>query len=259
MTNNGSPLEDKLFLNRALEATIRIGLVALLIAWCFVIARPFIVPIIWGIIIAVAVKPGYRRFQSALGGRSGLSAVLFTALLLVVFIVPTLILVGTLIDGAQTLAKDLGDGTLTIPPPPETIRGWPIVGESLDKFWRLASTNLQEALQEIKPQVRAIGSWMLSMTAGAIFGILQFIFAIIIAGVLLNQAKSGNSAADSIAVRLAGERGADFVDLAQATVRSVTRGIVGVALIQSSLAGLGFLAVGLPAAQRQTPSLPYCS
>ena len=52
----------------------------------------------------------------------------------------------------------------------------------------------------------------------------------------------------AIATRLAGERGADYAELVQATVRSVTRGILGVALIQSLLAGLGFLAVGIPGA-----------
>jgi predicted PurR-regulated permease PerM len=54
--------------------------------------------------------------------------------------------------------------------------------------------------------------------------------------------------AKAIAVRLAGERGADLVELARATVRSVARGILGVALIQAILAGLGCLVVGVPGA-----------
>jgi predicted PurR-regulated permease PerM len=77
---------------------------------------------------------------------------------------------------------------------------------------------------------------------------LQFIFAVAIAGVLLARAEAGKGAAEAVALRLAGERGRDFAALAEATVRSVTRGILGVALIQASLAGLGFLAVGVPAA-----------
>ncbi len=88
----------------------------------------------------------------------------------------------------------------------------------------------------------------MSAAAGAVFGVLKFIFAIIIAGVLLSRSKGGYDVADSVAARLAGERGADLVSLATATVRSVTRGILGVALIQSLLAGLGFLVVGIPAA-----------
>ena len=42
---------------RALEATILIGLVVLLVYWCFKIGQPFIQTIVWGIIIAVAIHP----------------------------------------------------------------------------------------------------------------------------------------------------------------------------------------------------------
>jgi predicted PurR-regulated permease PerM len=240
--------DEKVFVNRALEAAIRIGVIVLLVAWCFQIVRPFIVPIVWGIIIAVAVYPGYRRLLSVIGGRRGLSAVLCTFLLLVLFIVPALLLLGTLINSAKLLATDLSNGTLSIPLPPENINAWPIIGKPVARFWHLASTNLRNALTEIAPQLKSVGSWLLSAAAGAVFGVLQFIFAIIIAGLLLSRSESGYDVAESVAARLAGERGADFVSLATATVRSVTRGILGVALIQSLLAGLGFLAVGIPAA-----------
>jgi predicted PurR-regulated permease PerM len=240
--------EEKAFVNRALEAVIRIGVVVLLSAWCFQIVRPFIVPIVWGIIIAVAVYPGYRRLLSATGERRGLSGLVCTFLLLVLFIVPAMLLVGTLIDSAKLLATDLSNGTLSIPLPPENIHAWPIIGKPLARFWHLASTNLQNALTEIAPQLKSVGGWLLSSAAGAAFGVLKFIFAIIIAGVLLSRSEGGYDFAESFAARLAGERGPDFVTLATATVRSVTRGILGVALIQSLLAGLGFLVVGIPAA-----------
>ncbi len=55
-------------------------------------------------------------------------------------------------------------------------------------------------------------------------------------------------AAHAIARRLAGNRGARFTQLAEAVVRSVSRGILGVAMIQAVLAGLGMLVAGVPAA-----------
>ena len=45
-----------------------------------------------------------------------------------------------------------------------------------------------------------------------------------------------------------GEHGLEFVVVAEKTVRSVASGILGVALIQALLAGLGFLVAGVPAA-----------
>jgi predicted PurR-regulated permease PerM len=248
VTTVPEPLSDKIFVRRAVEAAIRIGLVALLVAWCFQIVRPFIVPVVWAIIIAVAVHPGYRRLEAALGNRRTIAATLFTLLMLILLIGPTAMLAGTLVESAQGLAADLTDGTLSIPAPPERVGSWPIIGEPLGRFWRLASINLAAALGEIRPQITASGRWLLATVAELGLGILQFVVAIIIAGVLLANAQGGGHAARAIAARLAGQRGADYAELGQATVRSVARGILGVALIQSLLAGLGFLAVGIPAA-----------
>ena len=82
MTSLPGSLTDRIFVRRAVEAAIRIGLVALLVAWCFQIVRPFIVPVVWGIIIAVAVHPGYRRLEDALGNRRTI-ATMFTLLMLI--------------------------------------------------------------------------------------------------------------------------------------------------------------------------------
>ena len=247
MTDNNTSRQDNgVFTSRALEAAIRIGLLVVLVAWCFEIVRPFIVPVVWGVIIAVAAYPGYRRLRSAMGGRGGIAAALFTLVALLLVIAPMLLLTGTLVDSAKVLAQDLSDGALTIPPPSEGVATWPVIGEELDRFWRLASYNIEAALQQIAPQIKIVGGWLLATAAGAGFGILQFVIAIIIAGVLVAHAAGGRWAADAIATRLAGSRGHEFAQLAENTVRSVARGILGVAIIQSLLAGLGFLVAGVP-------------
>ena len=69
---------DKAQVNRALEASIHIGLAFLLVAACLMILLPFIPLIAWGIIIAVAVYPSFRKLQGLLGGRGGLAALLYT-------------------------------------------------------------------------------------------------------------------------------------------------------------------------------------
>lgn len=241
-SSTGSPTQ------RALEIAIHLGLVFLLVAWCFQIVRPFIVPVVWGVIIAVATYPGYHWLLGALGQRNRLAATLYTLFTLILVIVPAVLLTGTLVDGATGLASDLSDGRLNIPPPPQSVGTWPLVGQETERFWRLASVNIQAALQQIEPQVKMAGRWLLATAAGAGFGILQFMLAIIIAGVLLAHARQGHRAADAIAIRLAGERGRELAELAETTVRSVARGILGVSIIQSVLAGLGFLVAGVPAA-----------
>lgn len=203
---------------------------------------------VWGIIIAVAIHPSYCRLESLFGGRRAIAATVCTVILLAVLIVPTVMLAGTAADSARVLAKDLSDGTIEIPAPPEDVAGWPIIGEPLDRLWRLSSENIEDALDEIRPQIAALGRWLLSAAPGLGLGVLQFVAAIILGGILLAHAHGGGRTARAIATRLAGERGKDYAELGQATIRSVARGILGVALIQSLLAGLGFLAAGVPGA-----------
>ena len=239
---------EKVFVNNALEATIRIGLLVLLAAWCFEIVRPFIIPVAWGIIIAVGAYPAFLSLARRLGDRPKLAATLVAILGLAFLLVPALLLGGTLFDSAQGLAAGLKEGTIAVPPPPPSVKTWPLIGESLAAFWGQASQNLAATLTKLAPQLKSVGGWLLSTAAGAGWGLLQFAIAILIAGVLLAHASTGSKLAFSIARRLAGEKGAEFTKLAEATVRSVTRGILGVALIQSLLIGLGFLVVGLPGA-----------
>jgi predicted PurR-regulated permease PerM len=236
------------FLERAVEVTIRVGLVVVLIAWCFQTLRPFLQPALWGMIIAIAAYPGYVRLRRALGGRRGAAATAFALLGLVIIVIPMAVLAGTLADGVGAVAEDLKDGALTIPAPPESVKAWPVVGERVHALWLTASHNIGDVLAGFGPQLRSAGGAVVSAAAGAGLALLEFVAAIIIAAVLMVYADGGERAADAIAVRIAGPRGPEYADLAKLTIRNVTRGILGVALIQALLAGIGFLAIGLPAA-----------
>ena len=246
-----SPLpssENKLFVARALEVTIRVGVVLLLFFWCFRIAQPFIEIVLWGIIIAVAVFPAHGWLRGILGGRNKLSATLITLLLLIILIIPSLMFAASLVGTAEKLSNGISSDSLRIADVVEQIKSWPVVGQAVYDFWKLLSENFLGALGKIAPQLKTVGLWLLKSAAGAGFGIISFVIAIIIAGVLLSNSEPGGHMVRAIAVRLAGEKGPGLVTLSEATVRSVARGILGVAVIQAILGGLGFLVAGIPGA-----------
>jgi len=89
---------------------------------------------------------------------------------------------------------------------------------------------------------------LLSISAGLGLTVLQFALSIVVAGVLLANAQVAYDVTCSLFNRLFGAKGPEFQQLIGATIRSVTSGILGVAFIQSVLAGLGFLVAGLPGA-----------
>jgi predicted PurR-regulated permease PerM len=240
--------DNKDYLARAVEASIHIGLVALLLCVCLVILRPFVLLIAWGVIVSISVYPWYRKLQRALGGRGGLAAVVCTLLMLAILIVPLVLLGGTLVDSMQTLIASIKDGKLTIPPPPQSVGTWPVIGSPLNSIWSLAATNLTAALDRFMPQIKAIVPLLVSTSADLGLTALQFVLSILVAGVLLANAKGGTAAASSLFNRLFGNKGCEFEELTGSTIRSVTTGILGVAVIQSFFATLGFVFGGLPGA-----------
>jgi predicted PurR-regulated permease PerM len=240
--------EDRAFLVRATEASIRIGLVALLVFWCFSVVRPFIQPVLWGIILAISIHPAYLRLCRLMGGRQRLAAAVLVVGSLLLLTVPSVLITTSLVESAAGLAEALHEGELRVPPPPASVADWPVVGDRLHGLWSMASQNLEAALGEARPVLRATAQHVLAASASAGFGIVMFALSIVIAAVLLSYGERATDAARRIARRLTPERGDELLALTRDTVGSVTLGILGVALIQGVLAGIGLLVAGVPAA-----------
>jgi predicted PurR-regulated permease PerM len=230
------------------ELTIRLGVLGLLLYWSFLLVRPFITIAIWSVVLTVALYPVYEWMVGRLGGRRRLAAGLLTFLSLLIVIGPAMWLVLSLIDSFQTLSAELDFSALTLPPPPDTVKSWPLIGDPIYQFWDLASTNLRAALTKIVPQLRPLGSTLLQVAAGAGTGAIKFFVAIVVAGFIFSPAPSLTDAVKMFSRRLVSGRGEEFVQLAGATIRAVSRGVIGISVLQALLAGLGLMVAGIPGA-----------
>jgi predicted PurR-regulated permease PerM len=101
---------------------------------------------------------------------------------------------------------------------------------------------------QFREEIADVGRWLLHQAASTGLGLLQFVAAVVLSGFLLATAKATSAISQRVAMRIVGPNGQHFAELAVATTRSVARGVLGVALIQATLAGLGFLFVGIPGA-----------
>jgi len=239
---------EKAYTGPAIDIAIRIGVIALLIALCFKILRPFISPVMWGTILAIALYPVCRRLSGVLGGRVKLASAIITAVMLLGIILPSIQMVGSLVGGTKYISERIQRGEIKVPPPPDDIDTWPLIGKSLKREWYEASENLKATLTRFQAQLKAMSLWLLKSAMGTALGLVQFALSIIIAGIFMANARGSGNMARELFVRLAGERGADFADISTKTVRNVVKGILGVAIIQALLAGTGFLVAGVPAA-----------
>lgn len=248
MTDETNPNSEKLFTKKIIEATIRLVIIILLIGWCFIIVKPFFIMLAWALIIAVAVFPFYNTLKNKLKGRRAIAASIITVLLLSVIVVPAFFLAKSLVKSIGDVKELIVKGEFTIPPPGNDVIDWPIVGKPIDKIWRMASTDLIELVSEFSPQLQKIGIKTLEVLSSAGFGLMEFIASIFICGFFLAYAEDGGKIARDIGIRLSGIKGAEFVKDAEITIRNVASGVLGVAFVQTSMAGAAYFIAGVPLA-----------
>jgi predicted PurR-regulated permease PerM len=231
----------------AIELAVGLGVVGLLVYWCFSIVRPFVIPLVWGVVLAVALRPACVRIERATGGRRTLAVILLMLLALGVVLVPTMLLSKSLLDGARSVAAHVEEDKLVVPPAPDSVAQWPLVGPKVHGIWNLASTNLESVLAQFRPQVRAFGAWLLALAKQVAMAVLMTVVALIIAALLLMRREEASRIAAGVGTRIAGEDGATTVRIAGQTIESVVKGVVGVAAIQAALAAAGLAVAGVPA------------
>ena len=232
--------------NLTIEIAVKLILVGTVLVWAFMILKPFIVLVIWAIIIAVALSPLVTKLEKRFPGRRSMVIWTITLSFIAILAVPTYMLSGSLIDSSQDVAHQLKEGTLVVPPPSDKVAEWPLVGKKIHSLWESAASNLEQTLMKYQPQIKEYGGTIASAVAGGIGAILQSLFALIIAALFLIHSQAGVKVSNAIARRLLGEKGVEWAELSTLTVRSVVQGIIGIALIQSIFSLIGMAIMDVP-------------
>ncbi len=240
---------DKRFVRNMVESALRIGLIFVLLALTYDIIRPFIIPLVWGGIIAIAAFPLTKRIEGFLGGRRGMAATLLTLFMILILVVPCYQVTESLLKAAKSVSNQIQTGGLQIPSPKESVADWPLVGDKVYASWSLAHENFQETLKQVAPRLKSVAANAASTLGNGLVGILMFVVSLIIAGVFMTYAEAFSRGAHRLFVRLAGEKpGGEWDALCVATVRNVLQGVVGVAFIQATLCAIGIFVLGIPGA-----------
>jgi len=236
------------FTKNTIEAAIRLVLLFLLAYWCFILIQPFLVVLLWAAIIAVAIFPIFTKLKAVLGGRNKLASTLYTLVALAILITPTILGSNSIIDTSAAISERYAAGSLEIPPPPDGVKDWPLIGDKLYSLWAESSSNLENMLERYQPELKKVGQAFVASAASIGGGILQFVLSIIISGILVANAAGAYKIISEIFSRLINpSQGQEYADLAKDTIRSVAQGVLGVAAIQAVLSAIGMIVMGVPA------------
>lgn len=231
---------------KIVDTLIRLGVLSLLLMWCFDILKPFVLILIWAVVIAIAIYPVHNFFVKIFRGRKILAVIVLIIFMLSVIIIPSGLIMYSLYEGVNHFRELFNAGEPLIPPPGGSTANWPTIAKPIVDFWQLASDNLQEAIVKYSDQIKEYGAVLLLALAGFSKGIISFIVSIIIAGVLLIYADSSAVVTKKIFGKLVGVHNENFTSIIVQTIRNVVKGILGVAFIQAAMIGVGFFIAGVP-------------
>ncbi|MEE8146501.1 MAG: AI-2E family transporter [Longimicrobiales bacterium] len=241
-------MSDERIFELSFNVALRLTLAALLIFWSFLILRPFLILILWAVILAVALEGVFEKLSGMVGGRRTVAATIFPIAALAFIAFPAYQIGESLVGSVRVVREAMDEGTLQAPPPPESLANLPLVGERAYDAWLLASENMQQAVEQFDPQIRAAGRWLLGFLAGIGSSVLGTMLALIIAAAFLNYSEPSVRALRAVTARVQGDSDEDLVGLAAATINSVARGVLGVALAQTGICAVGLFLVGFPGA-----------
>lgn len=230
----------------AVDVLVTVSIVVLIGYLAISIIAPFLSVVTWAVIMAVGVYPAYLKLRAWMGPAAGWSSTLIAVIGLVVLMTPTVLVVQSILDSLGPVAQAFASGEAAIAPPGEEIKDWPIIGERVHAAWMAASENFGAFATHYAEQIRDAATRILTVSAGLLSGVLQFAVSIVFAAVFMAYADPLVRLTDSLVGRIASDRGSQMLMMAAQTTRNVTRGVLGVAVIQGGLGAIGVLAVGMP-------------
>lgn len=232
-----------------IEQVAAVIFVSLIAIGCWVVLRPFITAILWAAILCYATWPLYSRLKSLCGNRTALAATIMAGMITIVVVVPFAIVGYSFADEVYQLAQRINsyrnDG---IPPPPEWLKSIPFLGQSIEASWSDLYANTDKVAVLIRQWLNRATPMFLDWSVSIGRGIVHLGLSMLIAfffykdgPVVVQQVSDGVH-------HMVGDYGQKIITTVGITVKSVVYGLLGTALAQGIMAGIGFNIAGVPGA-----------
>jgi predicted PurR-regulated permease PerM len=235
--------------SRRFEQVISGVALALLLIGCAIVLRPFATALLWAVVLWIATTPIHLRVLGWVQERRTIAALIMTLGAVLILLLPIVIVGFSVADSARDLTiatrRWLEGGP---PAPPAWLESLPLVGKSASAYWTTLAGDSQRLLAEGQRFIEPATAWLLSSGLVIGQGMAQLALSILISFFLFRDGFQIGRRFRAGATRIAGARAEHLVEVAINTVRSVVYGILGTALVQGVLAGIGFLIAGVPGA-----------
>ena len=232
-----------------IERSFLLLLVGGLIYACFQIIAPFIPAFIWALILSISTWPYFQYISRRIGNHENIAALILTLVQLIIFVVPAFLALDALtnhIPKLDAVVEPVMEWFKAAPP--SWLDEIPFIGDNLRSSWEQAKFSSIFSPDRVRTMISTMGGWVLHGGANIALNTLNVILAVLMSGLLYSYGEKGSSFALRFAQKVGGQSAVKALETAAATVRAVSMGVIGTALIQAILSAIGFAVAGVGAA-----------
>lgn len=226
----------------------QLAAVFILVVGCFLVLRPFLTATLLAVVVCVSSWPLYLWLLRRMKGWQNIAALTMTLSLAVVVILPLALVTYNLADNVTAFYNVIKHTLEAGPPePPAWLKDIPIVGESIDDYWSLLTTNHEEMIALEKRLLEPTKNFLL---AGGILlghGVIEMSLAAFVCFFFYRDGAALMRFLNVAMDRVAGAHATNILGIINNTVRGVMYGLLGTALAQGFMATIGFAIAGVPA------------
>ena len=228
-----------------IDVLIRVVLAVAVSIGCYFIIEPFLTAIVIAAILAVVTWPLFMRARVSMGGNTTFPAILMVFLIIVGVLIPTsflLVAIAQQIPKAVEIVREWIASGFTIPP---AIAEIPRIGPWLHDqlLFAIDPASLSSTLQKL---LEPMSAWILNAAVNVSQGLLQLALVTFIVFFFYRDGAWFADRIKTLMRRVSGELSNELTNILVNTTRSVVFGLLGTALGQAIVAGIGFWVAGVP-------------
>ena len=235
----------------ASSRTARVAAAALIVVGCFFVLRPFLGAILFAGVLCFSTWPLFVRLRERLGGRSWLAAAILVLVMILALALPVALAAQSLVLHSAEMveaARGFVDQRANLELP-DFVRHIPMVGAAISDYWQVLVQSQAELVALAKKLAEPAKALLVGLGGAVGKGLVQVLIAIFVAYFFYRDGERVRRLLLEGMARLAGpEHGGALVTTTQNAVRGVVYGLLGTALAQGTVAGVGFLIAGVPGA-----------
>ena len=228
---------------RVLVAALILGIVLL----TFSVLQPFIVPLIWGAILAYVSWPLQQRLGRAFRGRSGLAALVTSLLVTLAIVVPLIWLILMVRVEAVTAYAKVQTFLASNPSLPPALRDLPWIGTWAQDMLQQLSADPTAIREQLVLTLEQSSVEVSKLIGGVGRNVAKLFFAVLSMFFLLRDGPRLLREARAILEAILGPRVHDYLDAIGATTQAVVYALILGAIAQGTVAGIGYFFAGVEA------------